>query len=182
MPNFFIFPWLVVLFAIYFMINVKNLPSLNSASVANSFLYFQLIFYILRKVISEMSFCLRLVLWDVMLYSLVLCSVKGILLLFSLASCALHFRDLIFPLASFWGLEADIDLSGLPFPLFIHGSDWWPLPMSHLLCPWRCRQFVPLERWLLSVRLHDIISEMRAVLTQGLHSYMKTNQKDTPRN
>ena len=192
--NFFIFPWLVVLVAIYFMINVENLPSLYFASVANSFLYFQLIFYILRKVICEISFYLRLVLWDVMLYSLVLCSVKGILLLFPLASCTLHFQYLIFPLAShanhhfqgllfalvlyppnfkahcspwmscvyfrasadwpvlpamfsaqwlvllltclqvllsiglpchpFWGLEAHIGLSGLPFPLFIHQYDW----------------------------------------------------------
>ena len=205
-----------------------------------------------------MSFYLRLVLWDMMLYSLVLYSVKGILLLFPLASCTLHFRDLIFPLASlaiphfqgllfalvfyhpnfrascspwmsclhlqglcwlaclacyvqgvfcpvaclashlfaglqgslsiglpchpFWGLEAHIGLSGLPFPLFIHGSDWRPLPMSHLLYAWRWRQCVPLKHWLLSVRLHDITSEMSAFLTQDLRSYMKTNQKDTRRN
>jgi len=100
-PNFFVFPWLIVLVTIYFMINVKNLHFFFiSTSVANSFLYFQLIFYILRKVICEMSIYLRLVLWDVMLYSLVLCSVKGILLRFPLASGTLHFRDLISPLAS----------------------------------------------------------------------------------
>jgi hypothetical protein len=156
-PNFFIFPWLIVLDAVYFMINMKNLASLYSAGVENSFLYFQLIFCILRKVICEMSFYLRLFLWDGMLYSLVLCSVKGILLLFPLASLTLHFQDLLFPLASlanphFQGLLFTLVL----YPHVIEGPPTVPLGCLAYICrasadwpvlPAFCRLFS--AQWLL---------------------------------
>ena len=139
-PNFFVFPWFIVLVAMYFMINVKNLPFLYSASVANAFLYFRLMFCLLRKVICEMSFYFRLVLWDVMLYSLVLCSAKGILLPFPLASRTLHFRDLILPLASL----AIPHFYGLLFALFFypnfraHCSPWMSSRHLQGLCCLAC--------------------------------------------
>jgi hypothetical protein len=76
-----------------------------------------------------------------MLYSLALCSVKGVLLLFSLDSCTLHFRDVIFPLAS----HANPHFQGLLFALVLyppnfraHCSPWMSCLHFQGLCWLAC--------------------------------------------